>query len=129
MSHHAEEILILRPQLKRKKKTEVEKLLSNEIGILPKHSDRANRRKKKNSNQVENDAVMSSTMQPKVPASINLMKKVEQNSMSAVVNMLNTNTQSRQMEFKMHAWAVYNIDEKLSRAERVAGADRAMKNI
>ena len=107
----AEEMLILRPKLKRRKKTKVEKLLCDETGILPKHLDRRSRRMKK-PNHVETDAMMSSTMQPKVSASINLIKKEEQNSVSAVVNMLNTKTrQSTQKEFRMHAWAVYNVDE------------------
>ena len=103
---------MLKPKHKRRKKTEVEKLLSDETGILPKHLDRRNRRKKKNSNQFKNDEVMSSTMQPKVSASISFMKRKEQNSVSAVVNMLNTKTrQSTQNESRMHAWAVTNIDE------------------
>ena len=56
--------------------------------------------------------MMSSTIQPKVSTSINLMKRMEQNSMSVVVNMLNTKTtQSAEKKFRMHAWALYNIDE------------------
>ena len=70
---NAEEMLILRPKLKRRKKTEVEKLC-DETGILPKHLDRRSRRMKK-PNHVETDAMMSSTMQPKVSASINLIKR------------------------------------------------------
>ena len=61
----------------------------------------------KKSNHSETDAMMSSTIQPKVSASINLMKRMQQNSMSAVVNIVSTNTQSAQKEFRMHAWAAY----------------------
>ena len=54
----------------RGRKTEVEKLLEDETKISPEHMNRANRRKKKNADRVQNNVKMSSTMMPKNSANI-----------------------------------------------------------
>ena len=48
----------------------MEKLLEDETKISPEHMNKANRRKKKNADKVQNNAKMSSTMMPKNSANI-----------------------------------------------------------
>ena len=78
----------------RRRKTEVEKLLEDETKISREHLNRANRRKKKNPQRVQNNTKMSNTMMLKNSANTSQLIDENQDTTAAVRGVMEQGVRS-----------------------------------